>query len=306
MNRRFLLLLGAILLTGLLVVGSSLFHKPYQATATLEIISTPLPDSISPQARISEMRSPSVIQPVIKTLKLDETWAQRYGTKGTSYSYEDASNHLGDVLMIKVVPGTSQLNVTAQSEMPREAADIANAIVDEYKARQDRQSAERFNQNVSVLIDQMSRQQEELVTLATSLQALWKKEENAGPASTVEIERIFEAGFGQSSDLASLCREIGSTEEDADNLLKDGFDKNLPRITALRAENDQRKNRLKDMLRAMFQRNDMTFSPALLQARHDFEQKLQLQDALQLRLRQMLDQGPPSSIRIISRATPSS
>ena len=63
------------------------------------------------------------------------------------------------VLKIELLPGTSLVKITAYSEVPKEAADIANAFVDVYKALRDREETENYERGMDAFRDQIAQQQ---------------------------------------------------------------------------------------------------------------------------------------------------
>jgi uncharacterized protein involved in exopolysaccharide biosynthesis len=74
-------------------------------------------------------------------------------------SPQEALDHLRNALKIEAVRGTYIVKVTVSSEVPQEAADIANAVVDHYKAQRDRDEAERNKRGEDVLREQIAQQQ---------------------------------------------------------------------------------------------------------------------------------------------------
>ena len=137
------LALISILSLILAACGWNPFHKMYSATAELrgkagaytagQVAPTfSFHDGLQP---LDFMQSSEFLVPIIKELKLDRIWAKRFKLDHEVMSTPDALAHLHQVLEMKVVPGTDIFKITAYSEVPQEAADIANAIVESDKAQ---------------------------------------------------------------------------------------------------------------------------------------------------------------------------
>ena len=137
----------------------------------------------------------------------------------------------------------------------------------------------------------------------------------------------------EESKIAALRTEVLGIDSDIDNLLKDGFEENHPRVLSLRAEKDRKLQQIKDLIaatrRAMVVDADMAQSRVtLLQkevddlkastrehftnnlepyrlAQRDFDEQQSLLDALTVRLKQVNadKQLLESPVRIITRAT---
>ena len=112
---------------------NNLFAEMYSETAQIQV---QLRGNAGAANEIEIMQSPDVLAPIIADLKLDAVWAQRFG-KGAALPMEDALAHMNAILKFEAVAGTDIIKVTASSEVPQEAAGIANAIVDRYKTMRD-------------------------------------------------------------------------------------------------------------------------------------------------------------------------
>ena len=144
---RWLLVLGGAfgltLMAGMYVIDHVL-ATVYQASATIqlppgELVTPTAPSSImEPEPFQPEfentMMSPAFLLAVVKDLGLDKAWAERiYKTDADQLPDVDALTHLEDALKIEVKPGTHIVEITASSDVPVEAARIANAVADRYK-----------------------------------------------------------------------------------------------------------------------------------------------------------------------------
>jgi capsular polysaccharide biosynthesis protein len=103
------------------------------------------------------IRSPAFLLPVIMDLDLDKAWAKRASkSQEGQLSPQDALAHMNQILKLDCVSGTSVITITASSDVPKEAADIANAIADRYKSmrefEEDQRSTGGLKQEHSVRI----------------------------------------------------------------------------------------------------------------------------------------------------------
>ncbi len=164
-----LALLIALALAG---CGWNPFHKMYSATALMQIQITAsgiqsmgvVSDSkfgseteVRPQMEI--LTSQDFLTPIIEAQKLDGIWAKRFRSDHEKLSHQATLDHLRKILKIGWVPGTNIIGVTAASELPQEAADIANAVVDHYKAMRAQEQAEHDRGGVESLRTQIAQQQ---------------------------------------------------------------------------------------------------------------------------------------------------
>jgi beta-lactamase regulating signal transducer with metallopeptidase domain len=117
----------------------------YQATARIALI--PGQEEASGAERSSDgslgsrqsvrleaerIRSRSVLYPMIDDMKLREKWSARDG-QSDILSEEQVFAKLLRRVQITVVPDTRILSITVRSENPKEAAEIANSIVEHYR-----------------------------------------------------------------------------------------------------------------------------------------------------------------------------
>ena len=181
--------LGAVLMLGLAlnssVKGSSL--KMYSATAKA-VIGIPVCGDLGPallkekyEKEIIAYETPCILpasslESIIHSLKLDRIWARRFHSFKNSLSEQEAIGHLRDVVKVEFPNGTNFikavpmgdyyefapdlliLKITASSEVPQEAADIANAVVDRYKAIRDQEDFDRNKHSLDALKEQIVEQ----------------------------------------------------------------------------------------------------------------------------------------------------
>ena len=161
--------LSLVLILGLTLAGCAWnpFHKMYSATAEMQIrlrdngpMSMPAPNGqIQIEMQMEFMQTPDILTAIIKNQTLDQIWAKRLQSDHDVLPPQQALDHLRKVLKIEAVPGTNIVKVTASSEVPQEAADIANALVDTYKAQRDQEEAERNSRGIDSLREQITQQQ---------------------------------------------------------------------------------------------------------------------------------------------------
>ena len=72
-------------------------------------------------------------------------------------------------------------------------------------------------------------------------------------------------------NIAALRTEIFNLEGDIENLLKDGFEENHPRVQAMRAEIDRKHQQITDLIAGT--RRAMTVDTSMAQSRVDLLQK---------------------------------
>jgi uncharacterized protein involved in exopolysaccharide biosynthesis len=143
--RWFLVLGGAFALT--VLAGLSLIDvlpKVYKGTAMIQLppgdLVTPTapgsmlePEPFQPEFE-NTMMSPEFLLAVVKDLGLDKEWAKRlYKSDQDQLPDVDALTHMEKLLKIDVKRGTHVVQITAESDVPQEAADIANAVAQRYK-----------------------------------------------------------------------------------------------------------------------------------------------------------------------------
>ena len=134
---------GLTYFAGVYVIDN-LLTKVYKGTALLELppgdLVTPTvsssilePEPFQPEFE-NTMTSPEFLLAVVKDLNLQKAWAERlYKTDQDQLPDVDALTRMGNVLKIEVKRGTHIVQITASSDVPQEAADIANAVAQRYK-----------------------------------------------------------------------------------------------------------------------------------------------------------------------------
>jgi len=131
-----------------------LLAKVYSATASVQV-ETPgataetysgwafsSPQSRALEAELVSIESPEILRGVINGLGLDRTWAGRIFNRNDPLPVEEALHYLGSHLRLNFKHNSNVVEVTALSDDPKEAAEIANEVVELYKvAHETRASA---------------------------------------------------------------------------------------------------------------------------------------------------------------------
>jgi capsular polysaccharide biosynthesis protein len=139
-------------IAGGIYVTDNVLTKVYAATAVMEVEPQPAnppeetgsafstPQGQAVEAEFESIESPQVLQAVVTDLELDRIWAERLFKKSEPLPAEEALHHLESNLRLNFKHGTNIVEVRATSDDPKEAADIANAVVNSYKTERDLQS----------------------------------------------------------------------------------------------------------------------------------------------------------------------
>jgi len=335
-------------------------------------------DPSSFQADFEIMQSSGVLLPIIKDLKLNEVWAKRvYKSNLDALPDLEALNYMSSQLHLDTKRGTNIIVITASSDVPQEAADIANALADKYKAIKDVAQDQQNNSGTESLRDQIAQQQKVVDDKKDEVEKLRQQANAAGvtidphaggslellqgdldsrkkdllsakedydgrkvlleqlkPLSDDEFVNTMEAMNHEEADIASLRTDIFKSQSDIENLLKDGFEENHPRILAMKAEIDTKKEQIKGLIAgqrkameldtqvaqsrvALLQKevDDLTAKTSedqttqlvpFREAQRELEQQQSVLDAFTIRLKQLLAdrQFLQSPVVIISRAEP--
>jgi capsular exopolysaccharide synthesis family protein len=328
------------------------------------------------QAEFEVMKSPDVLRPVITNLGLDKTWAHRvFKSNLDTMPMLEALGYMNStVLTIDLKRGTDIIMVTAQSEVPKEASDIANAVIDQYKSMRDlaedqrnahgsdsirqeivkqqkvvddaRDTVEKLRQSLKLSVVpgsngaaeqldvDLAARQRDLLTAKEDADARQVMLQNVQNLPDDQFVDTLEALGRAEPAITALRTEVQTKEGLIDNLLKQGFEENHPRIQALRAEMSRQQQQLAEMIagahRALAVDAQMAKSRVDLlskdvqqltdqarddqtqrlgpfrDAERDYEHQQTMLDALTIRLRQNDADRPlmESPVKIISRAEP--
>ena len=96
------------------------------------------------QTEYERINSPAVLDPVVAKLNLDTVWAKRiYKSSVDKLPLQDARNYLKGNLTVTFHHGTNLVEIVGHSDVPQEAADIANAVVESYKSLREGEQSTR-------------------------------------------------------------------------------------------------------------------------------------------------------------------
>jgi succinoglycan biosynthesis transport protein ExoP len=113
------------------------------------------------QTEYERMHSPQVLEPVIIGLGLDKIWAQRIFKMppGSKVPMQSLMAYMNNTLAVSFKHGTNLVEVSTRSEVPKEAADIANAVVAQYKKIRDDEQAQNNSTGSDTLQNQIAQQE---------------------------------------------------------------------------------------------------------------------------------------------------
>ena len=129
-------------------ITNNILPKTYTATAEIQL--SPRVDSGLDQTQFQSefdlMESPEVLLPVIRDLDLEKTWATQASQLDLDQlSDTEALDYMNKILRIHLERGTNIVKITVSSGVPKEAADIANAIAERYKTIRDVEENQQTN-----------------------------------------------------------------------------------------------------------------------------------------------------------------
>jgi len=120
--------------------------KVYTASAVVQLPagdlatptgSNPAPVALQPEF-VTTMMSPELLLAVIKDLGLERRWASRlYNLDQDELPDVDALTRMERLVKVEVRRGTNLVEITATSDVPEEAANIANAVANRYQSVRD-------------------------------------------------------------------------------------------------------------------------------------------------------------------------
>jgi succinoglycan biosynthesis transport protein ExoP len=112
------------------------------------------------QAEYQIMQSSDVLLPIVTDLQLDKIWAKReFKSNLDALPPQDALGYMVAHLKLDFSRGTNIIIITFSSDVPKECADVANAVADRYKTMRDVEEDQRNNRGLDSLRDQIAQQQ---------------------------------------------------------------------------------------------------------------------------------------------------
>jgi len=197
-------------------VTNFVLPKVYQASAQIQINAARLIDiqgignsqtenHIDPmyfQSEFQIMQAPDVLKPIISDLQLDKIWAKRvYKSSLEQLPMQDALAYMSRILHLDFTRGTNIIEITVSSEVPKECADVANAVADRYKAKRDIDEDQRSTRGIDSLREQITEQKKVVEDARAKLENLRKElgekhidvPNGTGPSVTERLEQDLDA-----------------------------------------------------------------------------------------------------------------
>ncbi len=119
-----------------------------------------MPSSYDPyfiQTEFEVLQSEVILEPVIKRLNLNQTWASRYGG-GETLKTSDTMEILKKSMELRPVRNTSLIEIRVYSESAEEAAKIANALAEAYQTHRLDQNRQQMKNGIKALEEQWKEQ----------------------------------------------------------------------------------------------------------------------------------------------------
>ena len=99
-----------------------------------------------------------MLYPVIDNLKLVEKWAESSGVR----TREEAYFKLRSMIDVREVRNTNLLQISVDSTDPKEAADLANSIANEYQRKRIDEQQKLLNRSLATLEDEVAKQRKKV------------------------------------------------------------------------------------------------------------------------------------------------
>jgi Mg-chelatase subunit ChlD len=112
------------------------------------------------QTESEAIQSEAVLGKVIKDLNLNEAWGKKQG--GRTLTTAETTALLKNKLDLRPVRNTSLLEIGVKSDKPEEAANIANAVAEEYKTRRTEQRAQLSKNGITALEERFAEQEQKV------------------------------------------------------------------------------------------------------------------------------------------------
>jgi succinoglycan biosynthesis transport protein ExoP len=107
------------------------------------------------QTEFEKIKSQKVLDKVIDNLKLNERWTKRFQSEAKLKTPETYAI-LKRQVDVQQARNTSLIEIRAYSDLPAEAAEIANAIVDVYRAQRQEQKLEASKRGIAALQEELA------------------------------------------------------------------------------------------------------------------------------------------------------
>lgn len=153
----------------------------YTAVAQIEV-SHPLdPQSPDPiRGELEIISSPDVMSPIVTDLELDKIWAKRFRLPMDAMPMQDALRYLQSLISLRPVPGTHIIDIGVTSIIPKEAADLANAVANRYLTMREVDAEVLFNQREHVIEGEIAQQTKIVAQKSAATDTIRSQLETAG------------------------------------------------------------------------------------------------------------------------------
>ena len=168
---------------------------------SVSLATTGAGDDVFIETEMAVVKSDSTLNAVITQLKLNEAWGQRMN-RGNTLEASQSSQLLRERVEAQPGPDVGLIQITARSEIPAEAAEIANAVSQaycEYRANYRRRLAQ---QALDAVAGKYAEAEQEILASRTKVEQAWQqldpelRELAATNATTTDaVMRTFHARF---------------------------------------------------------------------------------------------------------------
>lgn len=141
------------------------------------------------QQAVQTLNSPEFLLGLAREMGFDKVWAKRLTDSDQPLSDAEAMDCITWRLKIAVKPRTNFVEIKTSSEVPQEAADIANGVADHYKKLRDTEEYERTKGMSNSLREQIVRQQK---VVADKKVAMSRQLPNLSPAYQAALHDLTE------------------------------------------------------------------------------------------------------------------
>ena len=121
------------------------------------------------QTEFEKIKSQSVLDLVIKDMKLNELWAKKFNPDGGALTTEETRLYLKRQINVQLARNTTLIEIEVISEDKQEAADIANKIADIYKTSREKQRGDLRGRGINELKKKHKAKEVEIEIMQKSL-----------------------------------------------------------------------------------------------------------------------------------------
>lgn len=130
------------------------------------------------------MESKEVLARVVSALDLNHKWGKKLGGGDQALKTDDTINFLRQTLDLRPVRNTTLIDITAKSDKPEEAADIAQAVAEAYRDYRDEDRQRRMLGGLDALRADLANQEKKIADASAEVERLRKKYNVADTLST--------------------------------------------------------------------------------------------------------------------------